>query len=127
MNLNQVTMSTDNIEQSKLFYQKMGFNLIVDTPHYLRFECPQGGATFSLNLVDKLPDTSATTVYFEFNSKDQIDDKVKSLAADGFEILQQPHDASYLWRVSYLCDPSGNRLCLYHGGEARLNPPWRVN
>jgi len=127
MNLNQVTMSTADIEQSKQFYQKMGFNLIVDTPHYLRFECPQGGATFSFSLADKPKDTSATTIYFEFDSNDALDEKVKALEADGFDILEQPHDARYLWRVSFLRDPSGNRICLYHGGEARLNPPWRVN
>jgi catechol 2,3-dioxygenase-like lactoylglutathione lyase family enzyme len=126
MNLNQVTMSTEDIEQSKRFYQKMGFNLIVDTPHYLRFECPQG-ATFSLNLVDQFQGPNGTTVYFEFDSKEALDEKIKALEADGFEILEQPHDARYLWRVSYIADPSGNRLCLYHGGEARLNPPWRVN
>ena len=23
-------------------------------------------------------------------------------------------------------DPSGNEVCLYHAGENRLSPPWRI-
>ena len=32
----------------------------------------------------------------------------------------------WLWREARLVDPSGNVICLYHAGENRLNPPWRV-
>jgi hypothetical protein len=35
-------------------------------------------------------------------------------------------DRPYLWREAVLRDPSGNRIKLYHAGENRLNPPWRV-
>ena len=28
--------------------------------------------------------------------------------------------------MGYLQDPDGNPLCLYHAGENRLNPPWRL-
>jgi hydroxymethylpyrimidine/phosphomethylpyrimidine kinase len=33
---------------------------------------------------------------------------------------------SYLWRVARLRDPAGNRIQLYHAGENRRFPPWRV-
>lgn len=47
-----------------------------------------------------------------------------TMITDDIEILEPPYDARYLWQVS---GPSGNRICLYHGSEARLNPLWRVN
>ena len=37
-----------------------------------------------------------------------------------------PTDQPWLWREAYLNDPDGNPLCLYHAGENRLNPPWRL-
>ena len=35
------------------FYRRLGFTQIVDTPHYARFECPEGDATFSLSLSEE--------------------------------------------------------------------------
>ena len=68
MNLNQVTLRSHDIDESKAFYQGMGFILVVDTPHYLRFECPEGDATFSLSLVDSVEaaDSKGVSIYFEF-------------------------------------------------------------
>ncbi|WP_345421203.1 VOC family protein, partial [Halioxenophilus aromaticivorans] len=48
MNMNQVTLPVSEMEESVDFYRRMGFLQIVDTPHYARFVCPEGGATFSL-------------------------------------------------------------------------------
>ena len=41
-----------------------GFLQIVDTPHYARFECPEGGSTFSLSLEDESRH-NPTVIYFE--------------------------------------------------------------
>ncbi|MEM7380928.1 MAG: VOC family protein, partial [Bacteroidota bacterium] len=38
-----------------------------------------------------------------------------------------PRDQSWLWREARLKDPDGNTLILYHAGENRKNPPWRIN
>jgi hypothetical protein len=35
-------------------------------------------------------------------------------------------DSAGLWREAHLRDPAGNRVCLFHAGENRCNPPWRV-
>ena len=35
-------------------------------------------------------------------------------------------DQRWLWREAYLRDPAGNVICIFHGGENRRNPPWRV-
>ncbi len=44
MNLNQVTLPATDVERSAAFYRKLGFTQIVSNlPHYVRFECPEGG------------------------------------------------------------------------------------
>ena len=47
MNLNQVTLGAIDVSASVAFYLKLGFELVVDAPHYARFKSKQGGATFS--------------------------------------------------------------------------------
>lgn len=123
MNLNQVTIPVTDLETASHFYQRMGFTLIVDSPHYIRFACPEGNSTFSLSLVN-LPINNPTTLYFEH---EQLDEWVSSLVNRGFIFEQMPTDMSYLWREAILHDPSGNKIKLYWAGENRLNPPWRVN
>ena len=106
------------------FYRRMGFLQIVDTPHYARFECPEGESTFSLMLEEKLNNfTGSSIIYFEH---EKLDDLVNELKSKGFEFDQEPEDMRYLWREAVLHDPSGNKIKLYWAGENRLNPPWRV-
>ncbi len=128
MNLNQVTVKSHDIEASKAFYQKLGLILIVDTPHYLRFECPEGDGTFSVSLTDAPPPEGVrdTTVYFEFK-EGELDKRVAELEAEGMEFLHPVTDQRWLWRETHTIDPSGNKICLFYGGENRKNPPWRVN
>jgi catechol 2,3-dioxygenase-like lactoylglutathione lyase family enzyme len=45
MNLNQVTLTVINMDESTEFYRRLGFLQIVDTPHYSRFAFPDEGAT----------------------------------------------------------------------------------
>lgn len=122
MNLNQVTFAVINMQASITFYQTLGFELIVDTPHYARFACPDEGATFSLLLSDQVE--SSTTLYFEHQA---LDEWVAKLQGKDIEFDQLPTDQPYLWREAQLRDPSGNKIKLYWAGENRLNPPWRVN
>jgi catechol 2,3-dioxygenase-like lactoylglutathione lyase family enzyme len=123
MNLNQVTLPAISIAESVMFYTRIGFKLIVDTPHYARFHCPNGGATFSVHQVDAAPSDFGTVVYFETEA---LDEKVKQLQALGVEFYQEPRDERWLWREARLKDPSGNIICLYWAGVNRLDPPWRV-
>jgi len=122
MNLNQITLPVSDMDAATAFYRRLGFPQIVDTPHYARFECPEGGATFSLSLTEDSFENGAV-VYFE---SEQLDDWVEKLAASGIEFDQMPTDMRYLWREAVLHDPSGNRIKLYHAGESRRHPPWRV-
>ncbi|GMM83824.1 VOC family protein [Pseudoalteromonas sp. MTN2-4] len=123
MNLNQVTLPVKNMPIAVAFYQTLGFKLIVDTPHYARFMCPEGEATFSLSLNEN-DFNSGTTIYFEH---EQLDEWVANLQDKGIEFAQLPTDERFLWRETVLYDPSNNKIKLYWAGENRLNPPWRVN
>ncbi|REL34534.1 VOC family protein [Thalassotalea euphylliae] len=122
MNLNQVTLPAVDMAQSTAFYRAMGFTQIVDTNHYARFECPDGDATFSLSLTEKL-NSNESVIYFEC---EELDNKVDSLVKQGFTFEQLPTDQRYLWREAILKDPSNNKIKLYWAGENRKNPPWRV-
>ena len=65
MNLNQVTVPCLDLDESVDFYLRLGLELIVlDRPKYARFQCPQGGSTFSLHLADHVESVSAPVVYF---------------------------------------------------------------
>jgi predicted GIY-YIG superfamily endonuclease len=66
---------------------------------------------------------SATTVFFEC---EDLDATVTELELAGLEFEHPPVDQPWLWREARLRDPDGNRLCLFHAGENRLNPPWRL-
>lgn len=122
MNLNQVTLPVKDMDEATAFYRKMGFLQIVDTPHYARFECTEGDATFSLSLAPTAGENSSV-IYFE---NEGLDDLVARLKLSGIKFSQDPTDMSYLWREAVLYDPSGNKIKLYWAGENRLNPPWRV-
>lgn len=122
MRLNQVTLPVKHMPEAVDFYQLLGFTLIVDTPHYARFHCVDGDATFSLSLSDDAV-VNPTVIYFE---DAKLDERVDSLIQQGVKFAQLPTDMPFLWREAILYDPSGNKIKLYWAGENRLNPPWRV-
>ncbi len=124
MNLNQVTISSINVEKSVEFYKTLGLRLIVDSiPRYARFECPEGNSTFSIHTTDKQPKRNGTTIYFE---DDNLDKLVKSLIEKGITFTQLPKDQVWLWREAHLQDPDGNNIILFKAGENRKNPSWRI-
>ena len=66
MDLNQVTLPSTDVARSAAFYRALGFTQIVSSlPCYARFECPIGGATFSLHQMASVPESSGVVVYFE--------------------------------------------------------------
>ena len=123
MNLNQVTVPTMDIARSIQFYQTLGLKLIVNSPHYARFVCPNGDSTFSVHLVDALPKGNGITVYFE---EKNLDKKVSELMVLGLEFESQPTDQRWLWREASLYDPDNNKIILFYGGVNRKDPPWKV-
>ncbi|MFT7899497.1 VOC family protein [Tenacibaculum ascidiaceicola] len=125
MNLNQVTIPSIDVNASVLFYKKLGLHLIVDaSPRYVRFEVPDGDATFSIHQVEKLSKGEGITLYFE---DENLDELVGELQEKGIQFTQLPKDQTWLWREAHLLDPDGNKLILFKAGEHRKNPPWRIN
>ena len=123
MKLNQVTVGCTDYEQSVAFYKSLGLTQIVDAPpRYARFETPTGD-TFSIHRVDHLG-TSSTIIYFELEN---LDETVAMLKAIGIEFESDPKDESWGWREARLFDPAGNPLCLFHAGENRRFPAWRIS
>ena len=124
MNLNQVTIYSDKPVETVEFFQKLGLTLIVDSlPRYARLECPDGESTLSVNIADPVEPLNNIVLYFEYDNLDAEVDRLKSL---GVEFDEDPADRPWLWRQAYLKDPNGNKICLFHAGENRKNPPWRV-
>lgn len=123
MNLNQLTIPTQDLDCSVAFYKRLGLELIVySAPNYARLVCPDGQSTFSLHL-EEGPINSGCWIYFEIENLDQ---KVSELQKAGFDFEELPNDKPWLWRESRLKDPDGHQLILYYAGENRLNPPWRI-
>jgi catechol 2,3-dioxygenase-like lactoylglutathione lyase family enzyme len=123
MNLNQVTLPSRDVERSAAFYRLLGFRQIVAAlPRYARFECPEGGSTFSLHETSE-PGGSELIVYFEC---DDVDGEYERLRSLGIAFDSPPTDQRWLWREAYLRDPDGNVLCFYHAGINRRYPPWRL-
>ncbi|MEL0651262.1 VOC family protein [Algibacter sp. TI.3.09] len=124
MNLNQITIPSINVEKAVEFYIILGLKLIVDSiPRYVRFECPDGDATFSIHQEEKLPKGNGITIYFE---DENLDDWVEKLVKKGIIFTELPNDKPWLWREAHLKDPDGNNIILFYAGENRKNPAWRI-
>lgn len=123
MDLNQVTLPCSDYAATVAFYRRLGLTQIVDSPpRYARFEA-HNGATFSIHHSDSFEPCADAVIYFEV---EDVDAAVRDLKASGVEFESEPIDQSWLWREAYLRDPGGNRLCIYHAGENRRYPPWRI-
>ncbi len=125
MRLNQVTVPALDVARSIAFYKTLGLRLIVSSPHYARFELPDGESTFSIHLTDDAAGAgNGASIYFEC---DDLDARVTALKTKGVVFDADPVDQSWLWREAWLTDPAGVKLCLFKAGENRRYPPWRVN
>jgi catechol 2,3-dioxygenase-like lactoylglutathione lyase family enzyme len=122
MKLNQVTIAVTNIDRAIEFYEKLGLELIVKSEHYCRFIVPGNEATFSTHKTERFQ-PGETVIYFE---TDDVDKTITELEEKGIRVFSKPIMQSWLWYEANLNDPDGNRVCIYHAGENRLNPPWRI-
>jgi len=125
MNLNQVTIPSLDVEKATEFYKTLGLNLIVDAlPRYVRFECPDGEATFSIHKVEKLAQIEGITIYFEVEN---IEETVKDLKQKGITFTTEVLEQNRLWTEAHLYDLDKNKIIIFQAGENRKNPPWRIN
>jgi catechol 2,3-dioxygenase-like lactoylglutathione lyase family enzyme len=122
--LNHVTLAVCDVEASAAFYTRLGLvQLVASYPDYARLLSPQGDTTLSLQRVEHGSPTPSASIHFEVEDVDSV---VHELEQSGFQFLQAPIDQPYLWREAVLLDPDGHRLFIYHAGENRLDPPWRL-
>jgi len=122
--LNHLTLSVSDVEASAAFYRQLGLTQIVASyPDYARFESPEAQTTLSLHRPEQVAPASTTSIHFEV---DDVDRTVSQLEAAGFDFEMAPVDQPYLWREAILRDPDGHQIFIYHAGENRLNPPWRL-
>ncbi len=122
MDLNQVTLTVDDMAAAIAFYERLGLRLIVHThDRYARFELPSGSTTLSLHLGSR-PAGDGPALYFE---TEDVVARFEELSAAGVPFEGAPEDKSWRWREVWFRDPAGNRLCLYHAGPDRRFPPWR--
>jgi catechol 2,3-dioxygenase-like lactoylglutathione lyase family enzyme len=123
VDLNQVTIPCDNYESSVAFYILLGLRQIVDSPpRYARFETA-AGTTLSIHRVETPDSVANVVIYFEVEN---VDESVEKLKRANVVFESDPKDQTWLWREAYIRDPFGNRVCIYHAGQNRRYPPWRI-
>jgi len=123
MDLNQITLPCQDYAASVAFYVRLGLTQIVDSPpRYARFET-EAGTTLSIHSVDSSCQDSGCVIYFEVTDVNAAVDRLKKA---GVTFTAEPTDQRHLWREAYLKDPFGNSICLYHAGQNRRYPPWRI-
>jgi catechol 2,3-dioxygenase-like lactoylglutathione lyase family enzyme len=125
MRLNHLTLPVTDVERSAGFYARLGLiQIVANYPTYARFVAPEGDVTLSLHLAEEAPAGEAgASIHFEV---EDVDIAVRSLVETGFDLESEPVDQSYLWREATLLDPDGHRIFIFHAGENRLDPPWRL-
>jgi catechol 2,3-dioxygenase-like lactoylglutathione lyase family enzyme len=123
MRLNHVTLAVTDVEASAAFYGRLGLvQIVASYPDYARFLSPEGEATLSL-LRSDVPPVPSASIHFEV---DDVDAAVAAFKGAGFRFESDPVDQPYLWREAVLADPDGHQIFIYHAGENRLDPPWRL-
>lgn len=127
MNLNHVTLPSRDVARAAAFYRSLGLTQIVAAlPRYARFTLPGGDATLSLHHVDLLPGDTHVELGLDCDSPQALDALVDRLRHAGHAFEHLPIDQSWQWREARLRDPDGNMLLLFHGGNIRRDPPWKL-
>jgi catechol 2,3-dioxygenase-like lactoylglutathione lyase family enzyme len=122
--LNHVTLSVVDVARSAAFYVRLGLvQIVADYPEYARLEVAEGQTTLSLHRVERASPQPSASIHFEVDDVDRV---VAALEHAGFPFVSAPIDQPYLWREAILLDPDENQVFIYHAGENRLNPPWRL-
>jgi catechol 2,3-dioxygenase-like lactoylglutathione lyase family enzyme len=122
--LNHVTLSVVDVARSAAFYVRLGLvEIVADYPEYARLEVAEGQTTLSLHRVERASPQPSASIHFEVDDVDRV---VGALEQAGFRFVSAPIDQPYLWREAILLDPDANQVFIYHAGENRLNPPWRL-
>ena len=117
---NQITLPATDHAASLAFYRALGLTPIVDSGgRYARFESA-GGVTLSIEAAAEIG--GRPLLFLEVAD---LDAAVAAARRRGATVTD-PVARRWGWREARLVDPAGNPLCLYHAGENRRFPPWRL-
>ncbi len=123
--LNHITLPAIDVEASATFYARLGLTQIVaHYPEYARLLSPRGETTLSLHRAERSVGSPRASIHFEV---DDVNQTVERLRGEGFTFVCDPVDQPYLWREAIMLDPDGHHVFIYHAGENRLDPPWRLD
>ncbi len=122
--LNHITLAVGDVEASAHFYTRLGLiQIVASYPDYARLQAPQGDTTLSLRLARPGEQAGGASIHFEVKD---VDRTVAELRQAGFVFSSETVDQPYLWHEATLLDPDGHEIFIYHAGENRLHPPWRL-
>ena len=122
LSFNHAMIYTQSLAASLEFYRdKLGFRLLETYPGaYARLECPAGGATIALHVLEpgKTMKTASEGVRLYFEVED-LEGFCRDLEKQGTAFDQPPKRMPWGWQHAYLRDPDGHEISLYWAGEAR--------
>jgi catechol 2,3-dioxygenase-like lactoylglutathione lyase family enzyme len=119
--LDQVNLIAQNVEASRNFYSRLGleFGDLSDpvwADHHVSADHGEHGGIDldidSTSFVQKWdagwPGGTGVVIGFKVDSRQEVDDLVAGLAADGISVQQEPFDAFWGARYAVVSDPDGN-------------------
>ena len=119
--LDQVNLVVTDVEASRAFYTRLGLDFgneadPVWSRHHVSAEhgenCPLDVDLDSTAFVTKWnagwPGGPGAVLGFKVDTREQVDELVAALAADGVAVQQPPYDAFWGARYAIVSDPDGN-------------------
>lgn len=129
------------MDASRAFYTRLGLDFGADRDptwgaHHVSARRGEGSGldvdldstTFARDWDEGWPGGSGIVLGFSVSSREEVDDLVAALAADGVPVQQPPWDAFWGARYAVVCDPDGNAVGIMSpvdDGFRRPQPPPR--
>ena len=119
--LDQVNLVVRDVEASRAFYARLGLDFgderdPVWAAHHVSalhgdgtpIDVDLDSTTFATKWNEGWPGGPGAVLGFKVDTRDEVDDLVAALAAEGVPVQQQPYDAFWGARYAVVSDPDGN-------------------
>jgi catechol 2,3-dioxygenase-like lactoylglutathione lyase family enzyme len=136
--LDQVNLVVSDVEATRTFYARLGLDFgaardPVWAPHHVSAEhgahCPLDvdldSTTFAKKWNAGWRGGPGAVLGFKVDTREQVDELVAALSADGVAVQQPPYDAFWGARYAVVSDPDGNGVGIMSpvDPERRSRPP----
>jgi catechol 2,3-dioxygenase-like lactoylglutathione lyase family enzyme len=136
--LDQVNLVVSDVEASRAFYTRLGLDFgpepdPVWAPHHVSAvqgdQCPLDvdldSTTFTPKWNAGWRGGTGAVLGFKVDTREQVDEVVAALSADGVTVQQPPYDAFWGARYAIVSDPDGNGVGIMSpvDPERRSRPP----